>query len=136
MTVTFVGYLGPSVFGLLAAALIAHGLIVAVLWTGIVLLFILLLSVRGVFGFILVIGTGVVLFLVVRHAPAFIDAVTAYALSWILLLGGVRGVLDHGTDAQDAHTLREGTHLPRVLWVSIWIIGSVLALAFGCILLV
>ena len=136
MAVTFVGYLGPSAFGLLAAVLIAHGLIVAVLWTGLILLFILLLSVRGMFGFMLVAGTGVLLFLVVRSAPAFIEAVTAYALSWILLLGGVRQVLEHGTNAGDAGTLRQVTHLPRILWVTVWVIGSVLALAFGCTLLV
>jgi hypothetical protein len=136
MAVTFVGYLGPSAFGLLAAVLIAHGLIVAVLWTGLILLFILLLSVRGMFGFMLVAGTGVLLFLVVRYAPAFIEAVTAYALSWILLLGGVRQVLEHGTNAGDAGTLRQVTHLPRILWVTVWVIGSVLALAFGCTLLV
>jgi Peptidase M50B-like len=136
MVVTFVGYLGPSAFGLLAAVLIAHGLIVAALWTGLILLFSLLLSVRGMFGFMLVAGTGALLFLVVRYAPAFIEAVTAYALSWILLLGGVRQVLEHGTNADDAGTLRRVTHLPRLLWVSVWVIGSVLALAFGCTLLV
>src|SRR6476646_10260933 len=44
-----VGYFGPSGFGLAAAALIAHGLILLVLWTGVVLLAILLLSLRTVF---------------------------------------------------------------------------------------
>ncbi|HUY48878.1 MAG TPA: M50 family metallopeptidase [Streptosporangiaceae bacterium] len=136
MPATFIGYLGPSAFGLIAAALIAHNLIVAVLWTGVILLLILLPSVRGVFGVLLVAGAGALLFLVARYAPAFLEAMTAYALSWILLLGGVRTVLEHGTDASDAHALRRITHLPRPLWVSLWAVGSLLALAIGCTLLI
>jgi Peptidase M50B-like len=132
----FIGYLGPSAFGLIAALLIAHGLIVGTLWTGVVLLLILLPTLRGIFSVVLVAAFGALLFIVVRYAPSFLETLTAYALSWILLFGGVRMVLEHGTRAGDADSLRQRTHMPRILWVGLWMIGSVLALAIGCILLV
>jgi Peptidase M50B-like len=130
------GYLGPSGFGVAAAALIAHGQIVAVLWIGVILLAILLPSVRTVFGVALVVGTGFMLFSIARSGQAWLEQVTAYGLSWLLLLSGVRSVLEHRTEAEDAHALRDITHLPRVLWFGLWLIGSVAALAFGAALLV
>ncbi|MGI8450266.1 MAG: M50 family metallopeptidase [Streptosporangiaceae bacterium] len=133
--VMFIGYLGPSGFGLIAAALIAHALIVPVLWIAVVLLLCLLFVVRGLFGIVTVIGTCVVLFLVARYAPGFLKAVTAYSLSWALLLGGLRTVIDHGTNAGDAHALRRVTHLPRALWSILWTAITLLALCFGCVLL-
>ena len=132
----FIGYLGPSVFGLIAALLIAHGLIVGTLWTGVVLLLILLPTLRGIFSVALVAALSALLFIVVRYAPSWLETLTAYALSWILLFSGVRTVLEHGTGARDAHSLRQRTHLPRILWAGLWMAGSVLALAIGCLLLV
>jgi hypothetical protein len=136
VAVGFIGYLGPSAFGLIAAALIAHGLIAATLWIGVVLLLILLPAVRGVFTVAVVAGFGALLFMVVRYAPALLETLTAYGLSWVLLLSGVRTVLQHGTGAGDAKALRQLTHLPCVLWFALWMAGTVLALAIGCILLV
>jgi hypothetical protein len=75
------GYLGPSGFGVAAAALIAHGQIVAVLWIGVILLAILLPSVRTVFGVALVVGTGFMLFSIARSGQAWLEQVTAYGLS-------------------------------------------------------
>jgi len=135
VAVAFVGYLGPSAFGLIAAALIAHTLITPVLWTGVVLLLCLLLVVRGLFGIVMVIGTCVVLFVVARYAPGFLKAVTAYLLAWALLLGGLRNVVERGSDASDAHELRRITHLPRVLWSILWTALTLLALCVGCLLL-
>jgi hypothetical protein len=132
----FIGYLGPSAFGLIAALLIAHGLIVGTLWTGVVLLLILLPTLRGIFSVVLVAAFGALLFIVVRSAPSLLETLTAYALSWILLFSGVRMVLEHGTGAGDADSLRQRTHMPRVLWVVLWTAGSVLALVIGCMLLV
>ena len=72
VAVGFIGYLGPSAFGLIAAALIAHGLIVATLWIGVVLLLLLLPTLRGVFSVAVVAGFGALLFLVVRYGPSLI----------------------------------------------------------------
>jgi Peptidase M50B-like len=132
----FVGYLGPSAFGLIAAALIAHALIAPVLWTGVVLLLILLGTVRGLFGVVMVLSTCALLYVVARYAPESLKAVTAYSLSWILLLGGLRVVLQRGTDADDAHELRRITRLPRALWSGLWAVLTLVALCFGATLLI
>jgi hypothetical protein len=44
--------------------------------------------------------------------------------------------LEHGTGAGDAIKLRARTHPPRILWAGLSLIGSILALAVGCTLLV
>jgi Peptidase M50B-like len=133
--VAFVGYLGPSAFGLIAAALIAHTEIRPVLWTAIVLLLCLLFVVRGLFGVVMVLGTCAVLFVVVLYAPGFLQAVTAYLLAWTLLLGGLRNVVERGSDASDAHELRRITHLPRALWSILWTLLTLLALCVGFLML-
>jgi hypothetical protein len=131
-----VGYLGPSGFGLAAAALIAHGQIVLTLWTGVVLLAILLPSLRTVFGVALVFGVGFVLVSIIRSRNPGVEAVAAYGLSWLLLLSGVRGVWDRRQGSGDADKLREITDVPQRLWFLFWLIGTAVALVYGFTLLV
>lgn len=133
---TVVGYFGPSGFGLAAAALIAHGQIVLALWTGVVLLAILLPSLRTLFGVTLVFSIGFVLVAIIRSRNPGVEAVTAYALSWLLLLSGVRVVQDRRAESGDAKKLREITGLPRGLWYRVWLIGTVAAVAWGYTMLV
>ena len=135
-TVAVVGYFGPSGFGLAAAALIAHGLILLVLWTGVVLLAILLLSLRTVFGIAIVFGLGFVLVSIIRSRNPEVEAVTAYGLSWLLLLSGVRGVWDRRKGSGDADKLREITDVPQRMWFLFWLVGTGVALAYGFTLLV
>lgn len=130
------GYWGPSGFGLAAAALIAHDQIVLVLWVGIALLAIMLPSMRGAFGITLVIGIGFLLVSVVRSKQPGVEAVTAYGLSWLLLLSGVRGIRDRRAGSGDAARLREITGLHPRLWYYLWLAGTVVALAYGTTLLV
>jgi len=119
----FAGYLGPSACGLVAAAMIEHDQIVPVLWAGVVLLLILLCSVRGFFGGASVISLGLFLFVVARYAPSILQAVTAYSLTWLLLMSGLRVLFEHGTGAFDAAKLRARTSVPRILWAGLWLIG-------------
>lgn len=134
--VAVVGYFGPSGFGLAAAGLIAHGLILLVLWTGVVLLAILLPSLRTVFGIAIVFGLGFVLVSIIRSRNPEVEAVTAYGLSWLLLLSGVRGVWDRRKGSGDADNLREITDVPQRLWFLFWLVGTGVALAYGFTLLV
>jgi len=136
LTAGVVGYLGPSGFGLAAAGFIAHSLIVPVLWIGLVLLAILLLSVRNLFGITSVIVTGFLLLSVVRSRNAGVEAVVVYGLSWVLLLSGIRIVLKHRTNAIDAGILRDRTRLPKGLWYRLWLVGSIAALVWGATMLV
>src|SRR5215467_2456189 len=134
--VAVVGYFGPSGFGLAAAALIEHGQIVLALWTGVALLAILLLSLRTVFGFALVFGIGFVLVSIIRSRNPGVESVTAYGLSWLLLLSAVRGVWDRRGGSGDAKELRKITGLARGLWYYVWLIGTVAAVAWGYTMLV
>jgi Peptidase M50B-like len=125
------GYLGPSGFGLAAAELIRIGHSVAVLWLALLLIVTLLAPLRWCFGVASVTVTALVLFLVVRYASLGVQITAAYGLSWFLMLAGVRTVLRHGTDAQDAHVLKRLTSLPRGFWHVLWLVGSLLALGTG-----
>jgi len=109
----FVGYLGPSAFGLAAAKLITLGHIIAVLWLAVI--FLVLLT---------------------RYASAGLQVVMAYAMTWVLLLSGVRVALQDGANAGDADTLTGITRLPRQLWALLWLAGTLGALYLGVRLLV
>jgi Peptidase M50B-like len=130
------GYLGPSGFGLLAAKLIQIGYSVAVLWLGIVLLLCMLVVIRKFFGILTVVVSGAVLFVVATGTSLNAQVVAAYALAWFLLLSGALVVRKHGTNAADAHILREQTRLPRGFWSLVWHLGALAALAYGAVLLV
>ena len=103
--ISFAGYLGPSLFGLAAACLIALNQITIALWLALVCLAIMLILIRNFFGVIPVAISGVLVFLVLRNGSPEVQAVAACARSWFLLFSGVRWVLMHGTGAQDAVNL-------------------------------
>lgn len=134
--VTFVGYLGPSACGLGAAKLISKGYIVTVLWLAIILLALLLPLIRWSFGIISVPAAIALLVWLLRDKHTGAEVVAAYALTWLLLLAGIRAALMHGADASDAHYLRDTTFLPRRLWSLLWLCGTLWALAIGGSLLV
>jgi len=127
----FVGYLGPSGFGLCAAKLIESGYVVAVLWIAIVLLGVLLLLIRKSFAIISVPAVIVLLALVIRHAHDGLEEVIVYGMTWLLLLSGVRVAVDHGAGAGDARNLSRTTHIPRQIWALLWLAGTLLAVAVG-----
>jgi Peptidase M50B-like len=132
----FAGYLGPSAFGLGAAKLISVGHTVAVLWLALLLLAVLLTTVRNLFGGCAVVITGLLIYLVARHAAIGTETVVAYVITWFLLLSGFRVVLEHGPGADDAKALASATHVPRVVWSGMWLVGAGVALIVGGRLLV
>jgi hypothetical protein len=127
----FAGYLGPSLFGLAAAKLIEKGHIVEVLWAALFLLALLLIAVWRSFGMITVVIAGGLIFLIVRYAPVATQIIAAYAITWLLLLSGVRGTWQRGSHAADAAALRSMTLVPRVIWFLLWLAGTVIAVAIG-----
>jgi len=132
----FVGYLGPGAFGLGAAKLISIGHIVAVLWLALLLLAILLITVRNVFGVCAVVLTGTVIYLFARYGSIGSETALAYVLTWLLLLSGFRSVLIYKGQGGDAPALASRTHLPARLWVGIWQLGAAAALLIGGKLLI
>jgi hypothetical protein len=132
----FAGYLGPSLFGLATACLIALDQITLALGLALFCLAIMLILIRNFFGVISVAVSGVLVFLVLRYGSPEVQAVAACALSWFLLFSGVRWVLMHGTGAQDAINLTQRTRIPRFIWVTFWLAITVAALWFGGHLLI
>jgi hypothetical protein len=135
-SVTFIGYLGPSAFGVLAAELISIRHSVAVLWVTCVVLGGVLMSVRRSFGLISVTVALILLFLIAGFASVTIQVITAYLVAWFLLVSGVRMIRVDGASAGDAKLLRSATRIPAGFWYSVWLVCSVIALVFGAILLV
>jgi hypothetical protein len=130
-SITFIGYLGPSAFGVGAAELIRIGHIVAVLWIGLLGLVAILFVIRKSFGIITVVVAILLLFGVAGFADVTVQVLTAYAVAWFLLVSGAWVIRDHGKKAGDAGTLRQRTKVPAGFWSTIWQLGSLLALVFG-----
>jgi hypothetical protein len=127
----FVGYIGPSSFGLGAAKLIQLGYAVIVLWGPLFLLGLLLIMLRWSFGLFTVILTGGLVYLVIRWTPAPAQIVAAYAIAWLLLLSGVRGILVRRRGSDDAQRLSRLTLIPRVIWFLVWLAAALAAVAVG-----
>ena len=130
-TVGFVGYLGPSLFGLGAAKLIETGRVVTVLWLLILLLVLLFFFIGRSLGMISVPVAIVLLVLVTRNAHAWLEEIVVYGLTWLLLLDGVRVAVAHGAKAGDAVILGGRTHIHPRFWSLLWIAGTVLAVIIG-----
>jgi hypothetical protein len=132
VAVSFVGYLGPSAFGLGAAKLIVRGHIIAVLWLSVVFLVLLLLNLAPPsFGFVSVPAAIVVLCVLIRYGSAGLDVVMAYSVTWLLLLSGVRVAVAHGAGAGDAQNLKAVTGVPAQIWALLWVAGTLIAVAAG-----
>jgi hypothetical protein len=130
----FVGYVGASAAGLIAAVLISTGRMVAVLWLGLVLFAVMLLTVRNFFGGIVILTCGALLYLVVRYGTAGVDTTVAYGVAWFLLISGTRvalGIVRRPSDVADAGVLAGMTFLWRWVWCLLWLAGTIAALAFG-----
>jgi hypothetical protein len=127
----FAGYLGPSAFGLGAARLIQFGHIIPVLWAVMLLLGLLLIMLKPSFGFITVPLAGFVIFLVLKHMSQTAEIVASYAITWFLLLSGVRIVVQRGANASDAALLSGRTSIPRLVWFALWLAGTLAAVVIG-----
>jgi hypothetical protein len=125
------GYLGPSAFGLAAAKLIETGHVVAVPRIAVVLLVLMLFLIRKSFGLVSVPVAIAVLALVMRDGHGGVEEFTVYAMTWLLLLSGVRVAVAHGAWAGDAVILSAITRLPRRFWALLWLAGSLLAVVIG-----
>jgi hypothetical protein len=127
----FIGYLGPSLFGLGAAKLIQVGYIVAVVWVTVFLLGVLLMWVVNLWGRFTVVLIGGLVFAVGHYTPMSDQVIAAYAIAWLLLLGGARRAIERGSSAKDAEILRDRTAIPQTIWALVWITGTLGAVVLG-----
>ena len=134
----FAGYVGPGVVGLGAAWLLREGYAVGLLWLLVLLLALLLLKIRNLFGLWSVLVAGVGLVLVSWFLDEPVQSAVAYAVTWFLLLGAVRPVLElqaqrfrRRARQSDADQLARLTGLPGLFWVGVFLVVTVGALALG-----
>jgi len=132
------GYTGPGLFGLGAAALLASGHAVGLLWALLLLLALLLLQIRNWYGLWSVLVTGVVVFAATWWLPSQGQAAFAAVGTWFLLLAAPKTVLElqrsrrrRGAPHSDADQLAGLTRLPALFWVGVFLLVDVGALAVG-----
>ncbi len=136
------GYVGPALLGLGCAWLLSQRHAVGVLWLLLVALALLLAQIRNFFGFLVVLATGVGLFVVSWRLDVDAQVTAAYVVTWFLLLAAPRPVLElqagrrrgraRGSDADQLGRL---TPLPALAWVGVFLAATVGALFVGAGLL-
>src|SRR3954470_12004865 len=134
----FAGYVGPGLFGLGAAALLAAGHAVGLLWALLLLLALLLVQIRNWYGLWSVLATGGVVFAATWWLPDEGQAAFAAVATWFLLLAAPRAVLELQTARSrrrapdsDADQLARLTRLPALVWVGVFLAVDVGALLLG-----
>jgi hypothetical protein len=138
---TAAGYLGPSMFGLLAAEMLVHGWTDMVLWGSLLFLFAMLLAVRGIIGWIIVPSLMVVIGYIAVKVEAPLRLLYTHMWVWFLLIAPVEDMLiflgakGYTSDTSDIAVLRNLTLLPRELWTLVFLAGTITALVFGARLL-
>lgn len=130
------GYPAPSLLGLGAAALLAIGHLTGMLLLSLMMLAWLAIAVRNAYGMLAVLVTAAAIAAVCLLASAVVQAGFGYAMTWFLLLGGVRPVIElqrgrrrGRSPRSDADQLARLTHVPGGAWVTIFGLVAIAALA-------
>jgi peptidase M50B-like protein len=136
------GYIAPSLVGLAGAWLLGGNRITLLLWLTVLLLLLMLINIRNVFGVVSLLITGAIVFAVSWFASAQVQAVFAYVGVWFLLFGGVRPVFELQSlrsrgrmPESDADQLAHVTHVPALFWVGVFLLVDLAALVVGAFLL-
>ena len=132
------GYTGPALFGLGAAALLAAGHAIGLLWALLLLLALLLVQIRNWYGLWSVLVTGGVVFGATWWLPPEGQAAFAALATWFLLVSAPRTVLELQTSRRrrraphsDADQLAGLTPFPALVWVGVFLLVDVGALLLG-----
>jgi hypothetical protein len=136
------GYIAPTLVGVLGAWLLGGNRITLLLWLAVVLLLLMLINIRNLFGVVSLVVTGAIVFAVSWFASPEVQAAFAYAGVWFLLFGGVRPVFELQSlrrrgrmPESDADQLAHITHVPALFWVGVFLIVNLAGLAVGAFLL-
>ena len=139
---TLAGYLTPPLLGAGASALLAAHRVTLLLSIVLLLLGLTLLMIRNWYGGLAVLLTAGAVLAVTWLATAQIRAGFAYGIAWFLLFGGIRPVAElarsrsraarrRRPSLSDADQLAGLTGLPGGLWVTVFALVAIAALAFG-----
>ena len=118
------GYLAPGLLGLAAAWMTSRGWSVGLLWSLLLMLAAMAIGIRNLFGLWSVLATAAVLLAVTWWASPVWQTVAACAVTWFLLLGAPRPVLElartrrRGPRTSDADVLARLTRVPGGVWVA------------------
>jgi hypothetical protein len=137
------GYLAPPLLGIGAAALLVSGHLAGMLILSLVLLAALAVAIRNAYGLLAVLVTGAAIAVVLWRGSALGEDAFGYLLTWFLLLGGVRPVLELQRTRRrrrggrtDADQLAVLTGVPAGLWVALFGMVALAALAVSALWLV
>ncbi|HEX9343704.1 MAG TPA: M50 family metallopeptidase [Actinomycetota bacterium] len=132
------GYIASPLLGLGGAWLLAAGHVTALLWISLVLLGGMLVLIRNPFGAATVLAAGAAVFLISWLTPASVQAAFAYLLTWFLLLGGLRPVVELQHERRrrrapnsDADQLARLTRVPGLVWVALFTLTALAAILAG-----
>jgi hypothetical protein len=141
------GYLTPPLLGAGAAGLLAAHRVTLLLALLLVLLGVTLLAVRNWYGVLAVVVTAGAVLAVTWLAGTLTRAAFAYGVAWFLLFGGMRPVIELARSRarvrrrgrpslSDADHLAALTGAPGGIWVALFALVAVAALALGARLLI
>lgn len=132
------GYLAPAVLGLLIAALVQADRTMWALWFALGTLALMLLYIRNWFGLLVVAIAGVAVAAIVWKAPDRVQHAAALLAAWFMLIAAPRTALElwshrrrRRSRTTDADVLARLTHIPAVLWVGVFLVLNLAALALG-----
>lgn len=132
------GYLTPSLIGLGFAALLVNGKVTALLWTTIALLAVMLVKIRNAYGVVSIVVTGLIVFAISRFTSVAVQAGFAYFFTWFLLFAGIKPIFElqskrrrHRSPDSDADQLARLTRIPGLLWVGLFAVVAIAALALS-----
>lgn len=132
------GYPAPALVGLGAAALLAIGHLTAMLLLGLVFLAALAIAVRNPYGLLAVIVTAAAIAVVCLYGSPAVQAGFGYVMTWFLLFGSLRPVIELQRDRRhgrgwrsDADQLAQLTSVPGGAWVAAFGLIALAALAIS-----
>ncbi|MFT8357879.1 M50 family metallopeptidase [Bifidobacterium aquikefiri] len=128
----FAGYAAPSLIGILCAWITTTGYVTGALWILVVLLLLMLTRIRNGYGVLAVVASIIIVAGISWSAPAEFRSSAAYVLSWFMLMGGIRPLLELQAmrfrgegQGSDADQISRTTHIPQLMWILIWVAWSV-----------
>lgn len=132
------GYPAPALTGLAAALLLGSGRAVGMLWLAVLLLGVLLLLMRNLYGIVVVVGLGAAVAALTWTLPEVWLSWIAYGVCWVLLWSAPRPIIElarHPERGSDVDQLARLTRVPRILWLSLFGVVTVAAVGLGVWLL-
>jgi hypothetical protein len=136
------GYLGPALAGLGAAAMLTAGYSIGLLWSLVAVLSVMLLLIRNAYGLLVLLVAGAATAAISWYLPAAWQSAIAYLITWVLLIAAPKPVLEligqrrRGADrGSDVDQLARLTRIPGGLWAGTFLLVCTAGLALGTTLL-